>query len=437
MTLSEIVPVQIEDELYPWQAEFMGIGDGGLILPKPSLNHAKCGTKAGKTAGCALGLFIRMCNQPGTRWLWTAPVNKQLEPTWIRYFKPLIMALPKSMVTVRDAYGMWSVTLKSEPESMIQLKSGDEPWNLRGDEYDGVVIDEAAHYQLESYYSILTNLTSRDGVLWAISTPKAWVTRGGMSWFDAGFAEGERQVQLPPTERTHTALRVPTISNPKPEIQKWVGMIRKMAEDGTLPGGMTHYEREYEAKDVEGDSAVFRHVDQLHTESPEDAQKDAQYVMGWDPAAKRDASVVSIWKVKTKSEVFLEYMLGVPFDNQLARVDHLWRKYNKPTGKVDATSMGGEFVGEQLRNKRVSLTPVKFNQYVKSQYVQTLSVAMEREEPRFLDNGIARNEMKAFGFDITPSGVIRYGAPAGMRDDTVTARMLAWMQIYRGGVQVF
>ena len=71
------------------------------------------------------------------------------------------------------------------------------------------------------------------------------------------------------------------------------------------------------------------------------------------------------------------------------------------------------------------------------QYVQTLSVAMEREEPRFLDNNIARNEMKAYGFDITPSGVIRYSAPAGMRDDTVTARMLAWMQLYRGGIQVF
>jgi len=67
------VPILIEEELYRWQADFMGIGeDGSSILKLPTFNAGKCGTKAGKTAGCALGLFLHFVNVPGTRWLWTA-----------------------------------------------------------------------------------------------------------------------------------------------------------------------------------------------------------------------------------------------------------------------------------------------------------------------------------------------------------------------------
>ena len=152
------LPIVVEEELFSWQGDFMGIGNGGEVLTVPNFNFAKCGTKAGKTAGCALGLYIRFINVPGSRLLWTAPVNKQLEPTWSRYFKPLLQGIPKSLLKVRDAYGMWQVELKPTG-SLITLKSGDEPWNLRGDAYHGGVIDEAAHYQLESYYSVLTNLS--------------------------------------------------------------------------------------------------------------------------------------------------------------------------------------------------------------------------------------------------------------------------------------
>ena len=121
------VPILIEEELYRWQADFMGIGeDGSSILKLPTFNAGKCGTKAGKTAGCALGLFLHFVNVPGTRWLWTAGVNKQLEPTWQRYFRPLIAAIPRSKRKVRDAFGMWQVELTAT-DSLLTLKSGDEP----------------------------------------------------------------------------------------------------------------------------------------------------------------------------------------------------------------------------------------------------------------------------------------------------------------------
>lgn len=432
------LPIVIDEQLYHWQAEFMGISPTGEGVVKiPSQNYAKCGTKAGKTLGCALGLFTRMVSMPDTRWCWTAPVNKQLEPTWSRYFKPLAMGIPRSLVKIRDAYGMWAIELKPT-NSTIVLKSGDEPWNLRGDEYDGTVIDEAAHYQLESYYSVLTNLTSRAGILWAISTPKAKITKGGQTWFDSGFAEGLRQKRLDNgDERTHSAVRVPTWSNPKPEIQQWVKMIKKMAESGTLPGGITHFRREYAAEDIEGDSAVFRFVQKLHTEQPKGPEPGKCYVIGWDPAARQDASVISIWDTSTRCEVHLEYMMQVPVESQFERLQHLWNLYGKPMGRVDATTLAGELLLNELRKRNLPLIPVKFNQYTKAQYVQHLALAMEREEPRFIDDTIGVVEMEAFGFEILPSGVIRYGAPQGQRDDTVTARYLAWMELSAGSVQVF
>ena len=92
---------------------------------------------------------------------------------------------------------------------------------------------------------------------------------------------------------------------------------------------------------------------------------------------------------------------------------------------------------EQLRKRELPFTPVKFNQYSKAQYVQQLALAMEREEPRFINNPIARSEMAAYGFEVLPSGTVRYTAPPGQRDDIVTARMLAWGQLAAGIVQVF
>lgn len=430
------IPIIIEEELFAWQADFMGIGQDSEIVTIPQFNFAKCGTKAGKSAGCALGLFLRMLNLPNTRWLWTAGVNKQLEPTWQRYFRPLIAAIPRSMRRVRDAYGMWQVELLPT-NSMITLKSGDEPWNLRSDAFHGAVIDEAALYPLESYYSVMTNLTETAGILWAISTPKAIPRRAGMSWFDSGFAEGTRQLNLPESERTHRAFRVPTWSNPKTEIQKWCAMVLKMAQDGTLPGGMTHFKREYAAIDSDGESAVFRHIDKLHKAEPEEPQEGVVYAMGWDPAARRDGSVVSIWRTDQMREVWIEYMLGVGIDLQYERVEFLWNKYRKPNGLVDATSFGGELVMNELRKRNLPLKPVSFNQHTKSQYVQTLAMAMEREEPTFLNHNIARGEMEAYGYEVLPSGIVRYGAPQGQRDDTVSARFLAWMEIVTGGVQVF
>lgn len=442
-TQARELPIVVEEELFPWQGDFMGIGDGGEVLPVPTFNFAKCGTKAGKTAGCALGLYIRFVNEPGSRLLWTAPVNKQLEPTWSRYFKPLLQGIPKSLLKVRDAYGMWQVELKPTG-SLITLKSGDEPWNLRGDAYHGGVIDEAAHYQLESYYSVLTNLSENAAPLWAISTPAARPMKAGASWFDSGFTEGLRQTQafkkgeIPEEDVTHKALRVPTWSNPKPEIQKWCRMIKKMAENGTLPGGMIHFNREYGAQDVEGDSAVFRHIYNLHKHDPEPPREGQAYVMGWDPAGSgRDQSVISVWNVEEKREVRLEIMLQVPIEQQYERLKHIWNSYFRPMGRVDATSFTGEVLMNELRKRELPFTPVRFNQYSKAQYVQMLSMAMEREEPTFIDHPIARAEMLAFGYEVLPSGTIRYGAPPGMRDDTVTARYLAWAELASGVIQVF
>ena len=106
-------------------------------------------------------------------------------------------------------------------------------------------------------------------------------------------------------------------------------------------------------------------------------------------------------------------------------------------GRVDATTLAGELLLAELRKRNLPLIPVKFNQYVKAQYVQHLALAMEREEPRFLEDSIGVAEMEAFGFEVLPSGVVRYGAPQGQRDDTVIARCLAWMELSAGSVQVF
>ena len=62
----------------------------------------------------------------------------------------------------------------------------------------------------------------------------------------------------------------------------------------------------------------------------------------------------------------------------------------------------------------------------KTNIIQALELACEREEIKLLDNEIQTGELMSYQSEKLPSGLIRYGAPSGMHDDTVMALALAW-----------
>jgi hypothetical protein len=65
--------------------------------------------------------------------------------------------------------------------------------------------------------------------------------------------------------------------------------------------------------------------------------------------------------------------------------------------------------------------------------IQSLALALERQEMAWLDVPVATAELAAYEARVSPqTGRVAYSAPAGMHDDTVIARALTWAAIQRG-----
>lgn len=423
------------DPLYPWQNEFMGVGLDGMPLPKAELTpfrFAACGTKAGKSAGGVIGLMLRFLNEE-VPVCWTAPVNRQLEDAWRRYFRPILLSLPKNMVRISDSWGMWSAELRGSTAA-LRLRSGEDSGSLRGSSYEYVVCDEAALYPQDSYESLLTNLSDTNGILWAISTPPKHKRGTPSAWFQQGWLLGQHQaaVGLTGEDRTHQSWRAPTNSNPAPSVQTFFRRMRTvLGEDSET------FRREYLGEFISDDGTVFRRIVKLHRSEPTSYQEGHTYCYGWDPALTQDASVVSIWDVGERREVHLERLPANDWRAQLARLQFLLNTYRCNRGRFDATSLGGQVTCDQLSAMGIAGEPYAFNQHTKAEAVQALALAMEAEEPRLLNDDVARREMETYSYTVLPSGVVRYQAADSGHDDHVAARILAWVALTRGRLQVF
>jgi len=62
----------------------------------------------------------------------------------------------------------------------------------------------------------------------------------------------------------------------------------------------------------------------------------------------------------------------------------------------------------------------------KAGIIQGLALAFERETIRIPNDPVLIGELQAFEGSRSPSGNMRYGAPAGLHDDTVMALAIAW-----------
>ncbi|MGK3947049.1 hypothetical protein ABK046_52855, partial [Streptomyces caeruleatus] len=58
-----------------------------------------------------------------------------------------------------------------------------------------------------------------------------------------------------------------------------------------------------------------------------------------------------------------------------------------------------------------------------------LELAFERGDIQLLDDENQINELMAYQSEKLPSGLVRYGSPDGLHDDTVMALAIAWQGI--------
>lgn len=368
-----------------------------------------CGRRFGKTTlGVNLAAQASLDGRPVG---WFSPTYKLLAEAWRELKRTL------GPVTLQ----------KSETEHRLELLTGGvlECWSLddadagRGRAYGRVIVDEAAMVKnLEEAwsYAIRPTLTDLEGDAWFLSTPK------GLNYFHALYLLGQD-----PHVADWASWRMPSDANPHLPPAELVELRKAPARVVA---------QEIDAAFVADGTGVFRGVDTVSWAEPRQPEQGHAYAMGVDWAGGGlDYTVVSVVDITIGQQVAVERFPPIDLDLQPDRL-HAWAELYRPSVILaEANAMGQPLVQRlqrgYLRLDGQHMPPLPVTAWwntnaTKAILVQDLALAIENAEVVLLDDPIQRGELLAFDSERLPSGLLRYGAPQGMHDDTVIALMLAW-----------
>ena len=123
--------------------------------------------------------------------------------------------------------------------------------------------------------------------------------------------------------------------------------------------------------------------------------------------------------------VALERFNQVGWELQRDRLVNVVEKWRPQVVWAEANSIGEPNIDALVRQ---GLPIRRFYTSAKSKapLIESLSLAIERNDITLLDDPVLLGELADYRFDRLSNGSYRYGAPAGSHDDTVIAAALAW-----------
>lgn len=383
-----------------------------VVLPRPHeaqrqikrearrFNVVACGRRFGKTTeGIDLLLEPALRGKPVA---WFSPTYKMLAEVW-RELKSVTVG-----ITLR----------RSEQEHRLELITGgridmwslDEPDTARGRAYARVVVDEAAMVKnlSDAWHQVIRpTLTDHTGDAWFLSTPR------GLNAFYTLYQRGQD-----PGENEWRSWRFPSVANPH------IPAAEVEAARHDLPSLM--YAQEYEAEFVADGAGVFRAVAKAATATPQaQATPGHQYIIGVDWGKLNDYSVYAVFDLNERALVRLDRLNEIDYPRQLARLLSLCKLF-KPTLVIAEKNSIGEPLTDFVRQAGVPLWPFQTTQGTKQAAIEALQLAFEQSHLRIIPDPILIGELQAYEAERLPSGMMRYGAPDGMHDDTVMALAMAW-----------
>jgi len=295
-----------------------------------------------------------------------------------------------------------------------QVRSADDPESLRGEGLDFVVLDECA-FMAESAWSesLRPALSDRLGKALFISTPK------GRNWFWRLYQRGQ-DAQDP----DWASWQRPSVENPFLKASEIEAARRDLPE--------RIFQQEYLAMFLEDSGAVFRGVTVATTASVADPEKGHEYVMGVDWGKSNDFTALAVGDLTTRRMVYLDRFNQIDYRVQRQRLQALAERYNTQVIVAESNSMGEPII-EQLQMDGLPVRGFTTTNATKAQIIEGLALAIERGELALLNDPVLVSELQGYEMDRLPSGMVRYGAPEGMHDDTVMATALMWEAMRTGG----
>lgn len=335
---------------------------------------------------------------------WFAPTYKMLSEDW-REFKASMSEVAVS---------------KLEQEHRIEVVGGGvlDMWSLeqpdaaRGRRYRRVIINEAAQTpQLQYAWEQVIRATLADfiGDAYLGSTP-----RGHNFFFDL-YHRGQ-DVAANPEWRSW---RFPTASNPY--------IVAEEIEAARLELPERVFRQEYLAEFIEGEGAVFRNINACMTaeRSVPGKHKGHQIVLGGDWGKQDDFTALSLICVTCGCEVAIDRFNKIDYAFQRKRVEAWVSRWKVGFGIVERNSIGDPIL-EELQRSGLPFKGFDTTAVSKPPLIESLALAFEREELRWISNPVWTAELEAFERKVSAvTGRSSYSAPSGRHDDTVIARALA------------
>ena len=401
-------------------------------MPHPAqrdIHHARdkrfrcvcTGRRFGKTLCLAAELADRGSHEGGGDYGWVAPTYNVAE-RGIEAFRMIgdgfvnVCGRAPCRVEFQGMVGM--------PPTRVWFLSADNPDNIRGFGFKGLVIDEAAAIPADVWHYVLRP-TIAQTLGWAVfvSTPK------GRNWFYDLFTRG-----LDPSETDYESFRFPSNASPYFPAKEWDEAKRTLPEDV--------FRQEYMAEFMEDSAGVFRNVDACTVGSEQLAVGSKEYhrhvVIGCDVAKHTDWTVLIAMDAETGLCFAMERFNQLDWPIQKERILGFAREHR---GRLilDATGVGDP-IYDDLKRVYADIEGFKLTSASKTALIQRLIVGIEQKrvswpgpgkefEQKFAktakDWEILTAELKRYEYEISPSGGITYNAPSGYHDDCVMALALA------------
>lgn len=289
--------------------------------------------------------------------------------------------------------------------SLYYLKGADKPERLLGAGPFGVVHDEFQDMKVETWTRITQPIIrANGGWAWFIGTPK-----GKNHLFDLHqYAKGD-----------------------DPEWETWLlkastsGII---AQDQLKKARLTTpealYNQEYECEFLEGADSVFKNMHSIMDAVPQKPLTGHLYVIGCDLAKLQDFTVITVYDRETNAQVFQDRFQTLEWPYQKQKIGTTAKHYNNALVMLDATGIGDPIADDLIR-AGVAVEPIKLTNQSKKDIIEKLSIWIEQRRVHMINIEDTKYEFDNYKYEITSTGLIRYGGREGYHDDIVMAHALA------------
>lgn len=303
---------------------------------------------------------------------------------------------------------------RSEQEKQLRLIGGgildmwsmDNPDAIRGRKYARFIVNEAAFIpDLMADWNMVIRPTLIDlkGDAYFSGTPK------GLNGFWQLFNQ---------TGDDWKHWQMSSYENPHIPASELDALKQTMTERA--------FQQEIMAQFLEDGGGVFRHVQaSAIAVRRESGEQGKQYVIGADWGRSNDATVFCVIDVEACACVYMDRMVDTDFASQRIRLIALAQRFNDAAVLVESNSIGQPQL-EELQRMGLSVQGFTTTNASKAQIIDALALGYEQDRITTIDDPVLISELMAYQSERLPSGLLRYGAPEGIHDDTVIALALAW-----------